>query len=348
MTQRAGAPKQRIGTAQLRAVLEEALRRRSDTQRRVAGMERWPSIYSTSFAIEELDVRLDDGTSLRLLFKDLSQEAMLESARRVKPAFLYDPMREIETYRTILESQGLGTAACYGAIVDHRAGRYGLLLEKVRGVELRRVGDLATWQKVARWLAAMHARFTGETGRLAGAARLLRYDADFYRLWIQRARTARGRAESSQPGAVRSGMERLARRYDRVVERLAALPATFIHGEFYASNVLVHETEGKLRVCPVDWEMAAVGPGPIDLAALAAGGWNAVEKKALALDYHAALAPGDGWPPALEEFLTVLDYCRLHLAVQWLGWASGWSPPPKHTQDWLGEALSLAKKLELM
>ena len=39
-------------------------------------------------------MHLNDGTSLRLLFKDLSQEAMLESARRVKPAFLYDPMRD--------------------------------------------------------------------------------------------------------------------------------------------------------------------------------------------------------------------------------------------------------------
>jgi Phosphotransferase enzyme family len=349
VTQRAGAPKPRIGTAELRAVLEEALSLRSGTQRRVAGLERWPSIYSTSFAIEELDVHLDDGTSLRLLFKDLSQDAMLESARRVKPAFLYDPIREIETYRTILESQGLGTAACYGAIVDHRAGRYGLLLEKVRGVELRRVGDLATWQKVARWLGVMHTRFMGETERLAGVARLLRYDADYYRLWIERARTAPNRAGSSQPGAVHhSGMERLARRYDRLVERLEALPATFIHGEFYASNVLVDETEGKLRVCPVDWEMAAMGPGPIDLAALVAGGWNADEKKALTLAYYAALEPGDGWPPAMGEFLTVLDHCRLHLAVQWLGWASGWSPPPKHTQDWLGEALSLANKLELM
>jgi hypothetical protein len=45
--------------------------------------------------------------------------------------------------------------------------------------------------------------------------------------------------------------------------------------------------------------------------------------------------------------LTALDYCRLHLAVQWLGWAPEWSPPPEHTQDWLGEALGLARKLEL-
>jgi hypothetical protein len=64
--QPAGTPKQRIGTAELRLVLHEALSRRSGTQQRVVGLKRQPSIYSTSFAIEELDVRLQDDTSLRL------------------------------------------------------------------------------------------------------------------------------------------------------------------------------------------------------------------------------------------------------------------------------------------
>jgi hypothetical protein len=317
--------------------------------RRITGLERRPSAYSTSFAIEELDVRLDDGTGLRLLFKDLSRQALLETARRVKPAFLYDPLREIETYRIVLEPNRLGTATCYGALVDRLAGRYGLFLEKVAGLELYQVGDFGTWQQVARWLAATHARFAGKTGRFARAARLLRHDADFYRLWIRRARASWDRQPSPrQSGDMRRGAERLIGNYDRVVERLAALPATFIHGEFYASNVLVQRTEGGLRVCPVDWEMAAVGPGLIDLAALAAGGWTADEKTAMALAYRAALAQAGGPPPAREEeLLTALDYCRLHLAVQWSGWSSGWSPPAEHAQDWLGEALGLAEKLGL-
>jgi hypothetical protein len=64
--QPASTPKQRIGTAELRLALQEALSRRSGTQQRVVGLKRWPSIYSTSFAIKELEVRLQDGTSLRL------------------------------------------------------------------------------------------------------------------------------------------------------------------------------------------------------------------------------------------------------------------------------------------
>lgn len=351
MIRPAGAPRERIGTAELRAALEEALGRRPGARRRIADLERRPSTHSTSYAIEELGVRFEGGASLRLLFKDLSRHALLEDARRVKPAFLYDPMREIETYRSILEPDLLGTAACYGAFIDHPRARYGLFLEKVAGAELYQVGEFAIWQRVARWLAAMHARFAGESEALGRAAPLLRHDGGFYRLWPRRARAFLRRAEPPPPGADRRAMERLVGNYDRVVERLAALPTTLVHGEFYASNVLVHGTGGDLsdlRVCAVDWEMAAVGAGPIDLAALTAGGWNAGEREALALDYHAALTPRLDWPPAPEEFLTALDYCRLHLAMQWLGWSPGWTPPPEHAQDWLGEALGLAERLGLV
>src|SRR3712207_9288951 len=44
--------------------------------------------------------RLADGTTLELVFKDLSRQALLGTARRIRPAFVYSPLREIETYRT--------------------------------------------------------------------------------------------------------------------------------------------------------------------------------------------------------------------------------------------------------
>jgi hypothetical protein len=347
--QPAGVPGGRIGTAALHAALEEALGRRWGQRRRVVRLERRPSIYSTSFAIEELDVRLDDDTSFRLLYKDLSRHALLEDARHAKPTFLYDPLREIETYRSILGPNRLGTPICYGAIVEPRAERYGLLLEKVPGVELYQVGDLATWRRVAEWLAVVHARFARQSEALARVAPLLRHNAGYYRLWADRARATLGRAGPRLSRDERRGTEQLFGKYDRVVERLVALPVTFVHGEFYASNVLVHEHaygEGEgLRVCPVDWEMAALGPGLVDLAALTAGGWTAGEKEELALAYCAALVSHETPPTPPDAFLVALDYCRLHLAVQWLGWSQDWTPPPEHAQDWLGEALGLAEKL---
>ena len=349
MTQPVPSPLPKVSSAALCAALEEALSRHFGGMRCIVKLERRPSSYCTSFALEELDVRLDDGTTLELVFKDLSWSALLGHARQVKPAFLYEPLREIEAYQVILTRYQLGTATCYGAVVDHEAGSYWLFLEKVPGIEVYQVGEFAVWRQVARWLAVMHTRFAGETESLMRAARLLSYDSDFYRLWLRRAQTFLRQTEPLRSKSIWRKVDRLAESYDQVIERLVALPPTFIHGEFYASNVLVQETSSEeLRVCPIDWEMAAVGPGLIDLAALIAGGWTDEEKIALASAYHAALSPHGGWCPTPDSFWHALECCQLHLAVQWLGWSSEWSPPPEHAHNWLSEALYRAEKLGLL
>jgi len=330
-----------MNTAELLPALEDVLGRHFGARRVVVRLEHRPSAYRSSFAIEELDAWLEDGTALCLLVKDVSRDALLAAARRVKPAFLHDPRREIETYRDVLAPARLGTAVCYGAVLGPPEGRAWLFLERVSGRELYQVGEFAAWQQAARWLAGLHARFAGATRGLPPTVPLLRYDGDFYRLWLRRAR------EFAPAPAARRGLDRLAGRYDEVVERLLGLPLTFLHGEFYASNVLVEETADGVRVCPVDWEMAAIGPGLADLAALTAGDWTEEQRTALALAYHAALARAGDEPAPTAPFLAALDCCRLHLAVQWLGWAPGWSPPAGQRQDWLGEALRLADKLGL-
>ena len=131
------------------------------------------------------------------------------------------------------------------------------------------------------------------------------------------------------------------------MERLLALPATVIHGEFFASNVMVDESGGRLRVCPVDWEMAAIGPGRVDLAGLTSGGWTQEEKDAMARAYYDALPAGSPAKADWQGFLEDLEYCRLAQAVQWLGWSPLWEPPPEHAQDWLKEAVKTAERLGL-
>lgn len=132
-----------------------------------------------------------------------------------------------------------------------------------------------------------------------------------------------------------------------MVEALQALPRTVLHGEFYASNVLVASDSGHTpvgrksdaRVAPVDWELA-VGPGLTDLAALVSG-WPEADRGALAAAY--AAEPG---VPAFT--LRDLDFARLQVAIQWLGWAPPeWEPPEGQRHDWLGEAVALAEELEL-
>lgn len=322
-----------VTTAQLRAAVEEGLRADQVTAG-IASIERKPSAYRTSFAIEELDVALNDGTRLPLLVKYVGRDDLLDAAQRAKPSFLYDPVREIAVYQSVLADSGLGTARCYATRADAAAGQYWLILEKFDGVELYQVGEIAVWERAAEWLARMHSRYAGRVAELEAPARLLRYDAALLHRWAERAVQFVREAEPSATARLR----RLAERYNSVADHLMAMPSTLLHGEFYASNVLVSPS----RVCPVDWELAAIGPGLIDLAALTAGKWTEAERRTIAAAYHAALA---GNSVTLEQMLESLDYCRLHLAVQWLGWSSDWTPPREHAHDWLADAIELAERL---
>ena len=103
---------QAIDTAALVTALEGQLSRHFGMRRRIVHLERRPSPYHSSYSLEELQVTLEGGHPLQLIIKDLSRQALLEAARGAKPAFLYNPLREIETYRVILEGSRLGTAVC--------------------------------------------------------------------------------------------------------------------------------------------------------------------------------------------------------------------------------------------
>ena len=329
-------PAKQAAAHELSSALQAALDTYFGRQRTIIALERRPAPYRSSFSLEELDVVLEDETRLPIIYKDLSPRALLPEARDAKPGFLHDPQREIDTYRDILAPQRLGSPLCYGAVVDPQGERFWLFLERVDGCPLWQVGEIAVWQEAARWLAILHTRFAGRKGLTT--ARLLRHDADYYRLWITRAQAF--------AAAGKQQIAWLAGRYDDVVERLTALPTTFIHGEFYPSNILIDDKHEKLRVCPLDWEMVAVGPGLVDLAALTAGTWSADDRDAIVSAYEKTMAAVDRWSAA-DDFGSALDLCHLHLAVQWLGWSPNWTPPPEHAHGWLEEAMQLAEKLGL-
>jgi hypothetical protein len=375
-------PVQYVATEELKSELERALNSYFGVPRSISHMERRLADNCSSFVLEVLNLVLDDGASprgsnktgtgplssahglegrpntkgsvpvllepLSILFKNVSQDALQENARRVKPAFLYDPMREIDVYQSFLSPDRMGTATCYGAVVDLEGRRYWLFLEKVTGIELYQVGEFTTWQDVACYLAALHAHFISYEAILNQdrASHLLSYDAASFRRWLPRAREFLHAGEPPRQRQSQALFDRLDRGYEHVVERLAELPRTLIHGEFYPSNILVDRNGPRIRVCPVDWEMAGIGTGLLDLAALTSGRWTDQEKQSLALAYHAALPRDREWR-SQEEFLEALDYCRLHLAVQWLGWSPDWMPPPEHRQNWFEEAEILADRLGL-
>jgi Phosphotransferase enzyme family len=305
-------------------------------------LARRPYRYATSAPLEELRVSMDDGAEMTLILKDLSRDRLLGDARTTKPAFLHQPEREVETYRRILAPAGIG-ARCFAAVAEADPPRHWLLIEKVPGVELWQVGELSVWEEVAKWLGGFHARFAGRLDELQGAnPYLLERSESWYRFWCERARTALARSEDPRASSLRAALGR----YDEAISPLEALPRTFVHGELYPSNVIVVREARQPRICPIDWEMAGIGPGLIDLAALV-GGWDPEKRGRLVAAYLSGLPDGDPVRPAAETLGADLARCRLHLALQWLGWSPDWRPPPEHAHDWVGEASMLVKELEL-
>jgi Ser/Thr protein kinase RdoA (MazF antagonist) len=298
------------------------------------------SQYASTSPLEELHLQWDDGTTDDLVFKDLSPRSVPKTRRLAKPHFLRDPLREIDAYRLWSTVPQFSMSAYCGDLVDRDRGQYWLFLQKLPGDELYKIGDFEVWKEVARWLARMHA---GRVHRRAGSPldHGIRYDPAYLRRWVPRALE---NCSNFSTGSRRELAE-LAENYDTVVARLAALPVTFIHGGFYASNVLV-ACEGRgHRVYPIDWEMAGIGSGLLDLAALISGRWSDDQRQQLSLAYFDSLDDADrsayrSW----TAFREALDDCRLHLAVQWLGWSRNWTPPPEHAHDWLREALQLGQQ----
>ena len=310
----------------------------------VLELRRTSWVYATSAALELLTAVTDDGSERRFVLKHLGPRSVLEQARRAKPPFVVDPQREIQVYRRVLAPLKIGPRLV-GYRISPKTGIYWLLMEHVTDLRLFEVGDPAIWTGVARWLGALHGRLAGcDRDALSRSARLLQYNREWYSVWLERA--LRFFASGGPLHSRRSGtaLQWLAARYHKVIERLLSLPQTIIHGEFYPSNVLVAGTPSRLVPCPLDWEMTAIGPGVIDLAALTSGEWRPQDRQAAI----AAYVEGSGSDPAALAWLAEsVDYAHIHLGVQWLGWFGRRRAPSGHVRDWLAEAADRAEALRL-
>ena len=69
---------------------------------RLVAVERSRHLAPSSWAVEDLEVRLSDGSVVQLVLKDVTREAPGSGARTVKPARVFDPRREIWIYDNVL------------------------------------------------------------------------------------------------------------------------------------------------------------------------------------------------------------------------------------------------------
>ena len=321
-------------------VLEKGLRERLGGSLRIMQFDRRQYEYWSSCSLEELNIQLDDGRRMTLLFKDFSPHILLEATQLARHQSLFDPAREICVYTKLLNRLPLRTAVCYAAKIDVQMNRYWIFLEKVSGRELYKIAELSVWEEVARWLACFH-RLASEVSP-SSELRLLDWDRNCYQQCLERARFFRGPKTNAGAGDA-NGFDWMAAVYTDVIEHLLRRPKSVIHGEFYASNVLIEENATGVQVCPIDWETAGWGPALIDLAALVAGRWDEEQRSAMVRAYWNGLndAQRNSWGTK-PVFQRTLIGCRMHLAIQMLGRPTEWEPPAEHKQDWYRDASQLA------
>jgi aminoglycoside phosphotransferase (APT) family kinase protein len=283
-----------------------------------------PSPYASSHLL--VDVAVSSGMAVtHFVLKDTGN--LSRAARASRPYGITSSDRESNIYETVLRGID-GPPSYFGAL--RQAHRHWLLLERIRGRELTKIGDRRIWRLAARWLGRLHGRETevpdGGISRGEG----------YFRSTLARALPAVHMAEAGL------GLQRVVNAWNPVVELLLAVPISLVHGDAFPANVVVGPQD---RVCFVDWELAGKGPGLLDLAALTAGSWTESERDGMLNAYAAGVRDMRGHLPA--DLRRHLLACRILVAVEMIGAMRNWEPPSHQYWDWPRELGKLAAEFAL-
>jgi aminoglycoside phosphotransferase (APT) family kinase protein len=229
--------------------------------------------------------------------------------------------RERYVYEKILAGRGLGTPEVYGVVWDDQTGRHWLLLEFVQGRTLRErpIGD---WIAAAGWLGRLHGSIAGRGTELARPGILVNYDDAYFHDMAQRALLA----VTARSDSLRRRLRAVIDGYEAMIEKFCAGQPTLVHGSYRPKNVLVGTGSVPVRICPVDWELAAVGPQLHDLACLA----NEVERSSIARlceAYAEGAAIAGLAVTGTDEILEEIEPLRLHRVLRSLARSAEWAYP---------------------
>jgi hypothetical protein len=306
-----------------------------------AVVNRRPFSYGTSFPLEAVEIRHQDGTRESLIAKRIDWSRLGQQARLAKPSWLFDPVREPLVYERVLPDGEPGPPRLYGWIPLAEGGSL-LFVERIEGPVLWQSGDAGVWEEVARWLARNQVRVDVRTD---GDVPLVDCDEAHLMEWLGRGRESLANSGSRRR---RRALERLFDAYQNAITLLLGLPRAFLHNEFFASNVLLSANADRPRIAAIDWELAGVGPALVDVAALSVGRWSGGTSPRLDEAYREALPAGHRLALDDARFASGMHACRLLLSVRALvPELRGWSAPREHRHDWLREGLEAADSLQL-
>lgn len=312
----------------LRRAVERLLARLPHGARTVTAMRRESTPVVSLYPAEVLSLELDDGDRLSLFVKHLDGGGSVHPDKRCRD-------REIRIYEELLGECALPVVQCYGWMRDDLTSRRELFLEYIPDWDLR-YQELELWYAAARRLGDLHAYFAEHAERLFRCDWLLRLDARYLRGWAERAVAVAGAYDAAAGEALRE----VARDIGRVVETLERQPPTLVHNDLAPKNVLVHRAAAPPRVAFVDWEMAGIGCGALDLVDLKYG-LDAAADERMRAAYCEALAGTKLLPREPEGLARLLAAAELHRTIYRLAHAAAWSLPADTVRRWVGEATQL-------
>ena len=225
-----------------------------DGKGKVVAVDRVRSKFASSYGADILTLIFDSNDKIKLFLKDF------RNAPRSRCE------RETHVYQKYLSKSKLGTADCFGFVIDEPSERYWLFLEYVPGLAIK-YRDFDYWVEGARWLGKMQSHFVNHTYVTKENTLLVKHNADFYKSIAQSAILAIKSANVSWTPRI----EKIVESYSPVISEMISTPQTFTHGDFKPIQIIINEESDSLRVCPVDWEKCAFGSIYYDLSTLTEG-----------------------------------------------------------------------------
>ena len=295
----------------------------------VVGIRRSPLPTIGSYECERVTVDLQGGNEVALFLKNYSHSRLSKDQperRRI---------RELRVYRDLLHNTGLGTPEYYAAMCDDAEGKYWLLLEFVEADVVEQI-DACNGVPAAAWLARMQRHFLDRADVLARCDFLIEHDAEYFQMKAADASRNVGTRAEVHLAALEHALECYAKNIGRMTEQ----PLCLVHGAYIPWHILIDRHCEPIRVCTVDWELAARGSTLYDLAILIDDAPAAIREQ-LCLAYVDA-ANCEGVPaPDLASMRGVIDCFRLHRVVDWLSR----SEEKGYSQDKIGWLVNRAESL---
>lgn len=197
-------------------------------------------------------------------------DCVVKEPRAAGRAGLAHPgVREAGLYRSLAVQLPMATPALIAA---DSAGSW-LVLEAVDAQPAPTPWTAADLHDAISLLVSLHERFWGLAEDLSAYPWLARPLTLDYEIHVYAAAQALGRiVRHEQPAALAhsapliSILGRLISQADRIVQPLRALPFTLLHGDFGQRNLLRDEDGDPIVL---DWQLAAIGPGVLDLLVMA-------------------------------------------------------------------------------